>query len=121
MKTIALVTQKGGTGKTTLAASLAVAAQEAGERVFLIDLDPQGSLTSWAERREAESPPVDKVAPQQLPPALAGLAKAGYTLAGEIPDYALKPHGGLTGTLVYWKRIGAAAGLAAGAPTHPHL
>ena len=32
-----------------------------------------------------------------------------YTLAGEIPDYALKPHGGLTGTLLYWKRIGAAA------------
>lgn len=40
----------------------------------------------------------------------AGLYEAlGYTLAGEIPDYALKPHGGLTGTLLYWKRIGAAA------------
>lgn len=33
----------------------------------------------------------------------------GYTLSGEIPDYALKPHGGLTGTLLYWKRIGPAA------------
>ncbi|MBN9220517.1 MAG: GNAT family N-acetyltransferase [Mesorhizobium sp.] len=33
--------------------------------------------------------------------------KLGFTLAGEIPDYALKPHGGLTGTLIYWKRIGA--------------
>jgi ribosomal protein S18 acetylase RimI-like enzyme len=31
----------------------------------------------------------------------------GFTLAGEIPDYALKPHGGLTGTLIYWKRIGS--------------
>ncbi len=31
----------------------------------------------------------------------------GFTLAGEIPDYALKPHGGLTGTLIYWKRLGA--------------
>ncbi len=30
----------------------------------------------------------------------------GYNLVGEIPDYALKPHGGLTGTLIYWKRIG---------------
>jgi ribosomal protein S18 acetylase RimI-like enzyme len=29
----------------------------------------------------------------------------GFTLAGEIPDYALKPHGGLTGTRIYWKRI----------------
>jgi ribosomal protein S18 acetylase RimI-like enzyme len=30
----------------------------------------------------------------------------GFTLAGEIPGYALKPHGGLTGTKIYWKRIG---------------
>jgi ribosomal protein S18 acetylase RimI-like enzyme len=30
----------------------------------------------------------------------------GFTLTGEIPDYAYKPHGGLTGTLVFWKRIG---------------
>jgi ribosomal protein S18 acetylase RimI-like enzyme len=30
----------------------------------------------------------------------------GFKLAGEIPDYALKPHGGLTGTMIYWKRIG---------------
>lgn len=32
--------------------------------------------------------------------------KHGFTLAGAIPDYALKPHGGLTATLIYWKRIG---------------
>jgi ribosomal protein S18 acetylase RimI-like enzyme len=35
--------------------------------------------------------------------------KQGFTLAGTIPDYALKPHGGLTGTMVYWKRIGGKA------------
>jgi ribosomal protein S18 acetylase RimI-like enzyme len=35
--------------------------------------------------------------------------RLGFTLSGEIPDYALKPHGGLTGTLIYWKRIGRAA------------
>ena len=34
--------------------------------------------------------------------------RPGFTFAGEIPDYALKPHGGLTGTRLYWKRIGAA-------------
>jgi ribosomal protein S18 acetylase RimI-like enzyme len=33
----------------------------------------------------------------------------GFLFAGEIPDYALKPHGGLTGTRLYWKRIGAPA------------
>ena len=35
--------------------------------------------------------------------------KLGFTLTGEIPDFALKPHGGLTGTLVYWKRVGQPA------------
>ena len=40
----------------------------------------------------------------------AGLYEGlGFTLAGEIPDYALKTHGGLTGALIYWKRVGAAA------------
>lgn len=32
--------------------------------------------------------------------------KLGYTLSGVIPDYALKPRGGLTATMVYWKRLG---------------
>ncbi|NJK46407.1 MAG: GNAT family N-acetyltransferase [Pleurocapsa sp. SU_196_0] len=32
--------------------------------------------------------------------------RLGFTLAGIIPDYAFKPHGGLTGTMIYWKRIG---------------
>jgi ribosomal protein S18 acetylase RimI-like enzyme len=32
--------------------------------------------------------------------------RLGFTFAGEIPDYALKPHGGLTPTRLYWKRIG---------------
>jgi ribosomal protein S18 acetylase RimI-like enzyme len=31
----------------------------------------------------------------------------GFNLTGVIPDYALKPHGGLTGTMIYWKRIQA--------------
>jgi ribosomal protein S18 acetylase RimI-like enzyme len=35
--------------------------------------------------------------------------RLGFQLTGIIPDYALKPHGGLTGTMIYWKRIGAAA------------
>lgn len=44
---ITIAQQKGGSGKTTLAAHLAVAAQEAGLRVALIDSDPQGSLGRW--------------------------------------------------------------------------
>jgi ribosomal protein S18 acetylase RimI-like enzyme len=39
----------------------------------------------------------------------AGLyERTGFKLSGLIPDYALKPHGGLTGTLIYWKRLQAA-------------
>lgn len=81
MKVIAFMTQKGGAGKTTLAASLGIAAHQDGERVYLIDLDPQGSLASWGERREAEEPPVDKIGPDKLSAALMGLERAGYTLA----------------------------------------
>ena len=84
MKTIALVNQKGGAGKTSLAASLAVAAAEAGERVAALDLDPQGSLATWGEAREAENPVVDRVPADQiaqLPQILAALAKQGFTLA----------------------------------------
>jgi ribosomal protein S18 acetylase RimI-like enzyme len=36
--------------------------------------------------------------------------RMGFTLAGIIPDYALKPHGGLTGTMIYWKRLAALSG-----------
>lgn len=36
----------------------------------------------------------------------AGLyERVGFQLTGLIPDYAVKPHGGLTGTLIYWKRL----------------
>src|SRR5215212_3390753 len=81
MYSIALVTQKGGAGKSTLAACLAVAAQEAGERVFLVDMDPQGSLLGWGQARDAETPIVDTIAPMKLEAALATLAGNGYTLA----------------------------------------
>jgi len=84
MRTITLVTQKGGAGKTTLAASLAVAAAEAGEAVIALDLDPQGSLASWGETRTAETPAVDRISPDKLahlPHILTALKEQGFTLA----------------------------------------
>lgn len=83
MKTIAFVTQKGGAGKTTLAASLAVAAEQAGEVVALLDLDPQGSLTAWGENREADTPAFDSLDAslvRQLDDILTRLAKQGFTV-----------------------------------------
>ena len=48
MKTLTIVSQKGGSGKTTLAVHLAVYAYLHGLRVALIDIDPQGSQVGWA-------------------------------------------------------------------------
>ena len=84
MRTITLVTQKGGSGKTTVAASLAVAAAEAGERVIALDLDPQGSLAAWGDGRTADAPAVDRLGPDRLPDLpkiLKALDQEGYTLA----------------------------------------
>lgn len=53
MWVVTLASQKGGSGKTTLACSLAVAAQDEGLRVAIADTDPQGSGLAWYERRRA--------------------------------------------------------------------
>jgi chromosome partitioning protein len=82
MQTIVLASQKGGAGKTTLAAHLAVAAEEAGIRpVVLIDTDPQGSLAAWWNARQAESPALAPCPIAELRTRLAALDKAGYSLA----------------------------------------
>lgn len=51
-KVITIAQQKGGAGKTTLAAHIAVALSQKGNRVAVIDIDPQGSLTHWHKIRE---------------------------------------------------------------------
>jgi chromosome partitioning protein len=81
MRTIAFVTQKGGSGKSTLASSLAVAAQDMREKVCVIDMDPQGSLTSWARSRETRDIEVVASGAARLPAALAQLKAKGFTLA----------------------------------------
>lgn len=58
MKTIAVVSQKGGVGKTTLATGLAVAAHKVGRSVAVFDLDPQASAAFWKDTRDADEPAV---------------------------------------------------------------
>ena len=81
MKTVALVAQKGGTGKTTLALSLAVAAEADGYSALIVDLDPQASACKWGDRREADKPAIIDAQPSRLPNALAKAAQAGVDLA----------------------------------------
>jgi len=81
MRTIAFVTQKGGSGKSTLASSLAVAAKEVGERVCVIDLDPQASLVSWSKTRELDDIAVVAATAGKLPALIGALEKKGITLA----------------------------------------
>lgn len=58
MLTIALVSQKGGAGKTTISVGLAVAHELAGGVAVVVDLDPQGSASVWSDLREADRPVV---------------------------------------------------------------
>ena len=58
MKTIAILSNKGGAGKTTLAIHLAVAAEQASLQTAILDLDPQGSATAWSEARDEKPPAV---------------------------------------------------------------
>lgn len=56
MKTIAVMSRKGGAGKSTLAVHMATAAVAAGKRVMLVDMDPQRSSLEWARERAADWP-----------------------------------------------------------------
>ncbi len=80
MRTIAFVTQKGGAGKSTLASNLAAAARLAGERVFIIDLDPLQTLVKWSKARGTTDLPVEHAPPAKLGRALSALEKKGITL-----------------------------------------
>lgn len=55
---VAILSQKGGTGKTTIATNLSVAAESDGQTTALIDLDPQASATRWGDYREAKTPAI---------------------------------------------------------------
>ena len=56
MKVLTIANRKGGAGKSTCTAHLAVAASRAGYKTILIDLDPQKTLEGWWDKREEEEP-----------------------------------------------------------------
>ena len=78
---MALISRKGGSGKTTLAVALAVAHEQAGGVAVVVDLDPQGSARTWSELRRHKSPLVASARPQTLVRVLQAARSAGATLA----------------------------------------
>jgi chromosome partitioning protein len=81
MFTIAVVNQKGGSGKSTIAECLAVAATLDGVPAAILDLDPQGTAYAWSKRREAENPPVLSVTAANYRDQWSALREAGAELA----------------------------------------
>src|ERR1700689_4964408 len=81
MRTLALIAQKGGTGKTTLALALSVAAAAAKLKALVIDLDPQGTACYWSDRRQrADSPIVIDAQPSRLSAAIQKAEQNGIDL-----------------------------------------
>jgi chromosome partitioning protein len=81
MRTIAVVSRKGGAGKTTIATALAVEAERQGHGpIAVLDTDPQGGLAGWWNAREATTP-VFVQAVGDLRQTLAALADQGFTIA----------------------------------------
>lgn len=78
MRVIALASQKGGVGKTTITGHLAVEAERAGASpVSVIDTDPQGGLAAWWNAREAQAPAFSRLLPAGLKATLAVLRAKG--------------------------------------------
>ncbi len=80
MKNLALLSQKGGSGKSTLTVHLGVIAQAAGLRTVILDLDPQRSAAGWWETRTAETPEMVETEPSELQAVLDAARADGVDL-----------------------------------------
>lgn len=81
MQVLAMIGQKGGSGKTTVALGLAVAVFLTGRSVAVIDLDPQGTAANWSDRRSEEAPAVVSCQVSRLAQVLEAAEKEGAQLA----------------------------------------
>lgn len=80
MKILAVLSQKGGTGKSHAVRSLAVAAILDGRKVAIIDADPQGTVVAWAKRRKHNAPHVVALGSQTIASQIEALRGRGAEL-----------------------------------------
>ena len=80
MKTLSMIAQKGGTGKTTLSIHLAVQASLDGLKVLLVDVDPQASATAWWRRRPQPWPALVQGRGREIADVLRTARDQGYDL-----------------------------------------
>src|SRR5689334_20566130 len=85
MRTVIVAKQKGGVGATTLVREIGVAAAASGKRVIFVDLDPQGTLRGWWNRRtegveDDPNPGLATPDPAAIEPALEQLRDVGADL-----------------------------------------
>lgn len=88
MPTVAIISQKGGAGKTTLSLHLAAAAQDAGRVSLIIDTDPQATASQWAAWRQ-DAPPEVIDSP---PPRLAAKVAQAQGQGAEVIVIDTPPH-----------------------------
>ena len=80
MKVLAILSQKGGVGKTTLATCLAVAAEQDGLKTAILDVDPQATASFWKDVRQQETPAVAAVPTLRLQAMIKACKEAGTDL-----------------------------------------
>lgn len=88
MKVIAVLNQKGGSGKTTIATHLARALQLSGDDVLLVDSDPQGSARDWAAVREDQPLTVVGIDRPTIERDLKNITQKDYVIIDGAPQAA---------------------------------
>lgn len=78
MHIVSFVTQKGGSGKTTLAVNCAVVAAQKGQKVFVLDMDAQATAERWFDRRSEDMPQIKRINAGELDASLASLRSKGF-------------------------------------------
>lgn len=80
VRTIAVISQKGGVGKSTIAVHIAVAGTLAGYHTALVDLDPQATARKWGDKRQAPEPEVIGDHAERLPQLVEAARANGANL-----------------------------------------